>query len=129
MAWATRVLVSVSHVSARSRKYTCSATIDAASTITMPSAASAITPQTSRPRSDVTRRTSTLPQAVAEATNRVDQRRAGRVQLLPQPGHHLLHHAVAEVVPPHVLEHLALRHHPTGVDHQVAQQPVLGGGQ
>ena len=53
------------------------------------------------------------------------------VELLAQVAHVGLQHArvAAEVVLPDVLEQLRARQHAARVEHQVAQQPVLGGGQ
>src|SRR4051794_13099551 len=61
----------------------------------------------------------------------MDERRAVDVQLLAQVAHVGLQHArvAAEVVLPHVVEDLRAGEHAARVEHQVAQQPVLRGGQ
>ena len=70
-------------------------------------------------------------QRVADAAHGLDQRRAVRVELLAQVADVGLEHArvAAEVVVPHVVEDLRAGQHAARVEHQVAQQPVLGGGQ
>ena len=61
----------------------------------------------------------------------MDQRRAVQVELLAQVADVGLEHArvAAEVVVPDVVEQLRAGEHAARVEHQVAQQPVLGRGQ
>src|SRR5215469_5852279 len=68
------------------------------------------------------------PEAVADATLRVDQRGAKRVELAPQVAHVRLEHlGLPRVLPaPHVLQELLAGEHEPLVAHQVGEQPELG---
>src|SRR3954464_7292937 len=95
-----------------------------------PTVASASRPMTSRARSDM-RSGPRGPQRVAHAAGGVDERRAVLVELLAQVADVGLQDAgvAAEVVVPHLVEDLRAREHAARVEHQVAQQAVLGGGE
>src|SRR3954447_25220716 len=97
-----------------------------------PRAASASRPATSRTRRDMALRDARRgPQCVADAPGRVDQWRAGAVELLAQVGDVGLEHAgvSSEIVFPDVVEDLRAREHATGVQHEEAEEPVLGRGE
>src|ERR1700733_15274418 len=70
-------------------------------------------------------------EAVADGPLGVDQIRPVPGQLAPQVRDVGRHHRgrPAEVVVPHVIKQLVSGQDPPGVEHQVAQQPELGGGQ
>src|SRR3954451_24487296 len=89
----------------------------------------ASTPARSRARSETITSRARAAQGVTDAAHGVDERRAVDVELLAQVADVGLEHAgvAAEVVLPHVLEDLRAGQHAARVQHQVAQQPVLGG--
>src|SRR5688572_7775493 len=88
----------------------------------------------SRARSDISRSrpplvaTVGLAQRVPDQADGVDERRAEAVELLAQVADVGLDHVVAAVVVvlPHVIEDLRLGQHPSGVEHEVAQEVELG---
>src|SRR6266550_7053693 len=84
----------------------------------------------SRPRRDNPTLLS-RPKAVADEADRMDERRSQPVQFLAQVRHEGLHNVVVpvEVVVPHMIEDLGLREHPAGVEHEVAEEVELGGGE
>src|SRR5438309_3986967 len=84
----------------------------------------------SRPRRDNPALLS-RPKAVADEADRMDERWSEAVQFLAQVRHECLHHVVipVEVVVPHMIEDLGLGKHPAGVEHEVAEQVELGGGE
>src|SRR4051794_21120699 len=97
-----------------------------------PMAASASRPATSRTRRDMALRDARRgPQGVADAPGRVDQWRAGAVELLAQVGDVGLEHAgvSSEIVFPDVVEDLRAREHAPRVQHEEAQEAVLRGGE
>src|SRR5207248_4226088 len=121
-------------LSTRSNRNERSDAYVAMSAATRPTAASAITPRTSRARSDSGPSTRLLlPELehVAGLPDRLDEGRAEQVELLAQIAHVGLDdvRVAAEVVAPDVLEDLALREDAARVEHEVAQQAELGSGQ
>src|SRR5581483_2800597 len=103
------------------------------SATTSPRRTTAIVATTSRPRSDITAPTSGLwlPERVPHETNGVNQGRAQPVELLAQVTDERLDDVLVafEVVVPHVIEDLGLRQHAPRVEHEVAEQVELGGGE
>src|SRR5690242_9696029 len=100
-------------------------------TSSSPSAVSTSTAASSRARSEaIVVLRSRLAQRVADAAHGVDERRAVLVELLAQVAHVRLEHprVAAEVVLPDVLEQLRAREHAPRVEHEVAQEAVLGRG-
>src|SRR5215472_14122343 len=71
------------------------------------------------------------PQYIADAAERVQQMRLGRVDLSAQHGHVRLDDpgVPPEVIVPDMVEDLHLGEHPVRVPHEVAQQLELGRGQ
>ena len=74
---------------------------------------------------------SRLTQGVADQTDRVDDRGAGRLQLLAQVADVGLDHVAvpAEVVVPHVVEDLGLGQHVARIEEEEPEQVELGGGE
>src|SRR4051812_42381756 len=95
-----------------------------------PAALRTSTAATSRARSETIVLSPWLAQRVAHAAHRVDQRRAVDIELLAQVADVGLEHArvAAEVVLPHVLEQLRAGEDAARVEHEVAQEAVLGRG-
>src|SRR6516165_3217807 len=104
------------------------------SAATSPTAAIAITPSSSRARSE-SRPSTFLPplgfQHVPGLAHGLDQRRAVDVELAAQVAHVGLDDVriAAEVVPPDVLEDLSLREHTARVEQEEPEQVELGGGE
>src|SRR4051794_27566472 len=97
----------------------------------MATAVRASTPASSRARKETITSRARAAQRVADPAHGVDERRAVDVELLAQVADVGLEHAgvAAEVVLPDVLEQLGAREHAARVEHEVAQQAVLGGGE
>src|SRR5690242_14299273 len=113
-----------------SRNERCSAYVTAPSR-SSPTAPSTSTDARSRARSEAMASGPGLAQRVAHAADGVDQRRPVDVELLAEVADVGLEHArvAAEVVLPGVLEELRAREDAPGVEHEVAQEPVLGRGE
>src|SRR3954468_3009213 len=110
-----------------SRNERCSAYVIAPRS-NSPSAVSTSTAASSRARREAIGLGPRLAQRVADAAHRMDQRGAVDVELLAEVAHVGLEHArvAAEVVLPDVLEQLSAREDAAGVEHEVAQEAVLG---
>ena len=100
----------------------------ATSAATSPTAASDEDASRSRARSDSRLEHGVRLQHVAGLAHRLDQRRAGGVQLAAKVAHVGLDdvRVAAEVVAPHVLEDLRLREHSAWVEQEEAEQGELG---